>query len=77
MVASAALLLGLWALSLGPVALVTPLLGTRSFFVVLYSTVLAMRFRELLGEQVSTGAVTVKFVSVALIIAGIGIISLG
>jgi hypothetical protein len=75
--ASLGLLLGLWALDLGPVALVTALIGTRSFFVVAYSTALSTRFPALLGEDLTSGSVAVKFAAVALIVAGIVGISLG
>jgi len=68
--------LTLWALSLGPVSLVTTLVATRSFFVLLYSTALALRFSGFLGEQTSTRALTVKIVSTSLIVAGVAAIAL-
>ena len=73
---SITMLLALWALSLGPVSLVTTLMATRSFFVVLYSTALALRFRGFLGEQTSPAVVAVKVVSTALIVAGVATIML-
>ena len=75
-VASAGMIMMLWALSLGPVSLVATLTTTRSFFVVLYSTALALRFRGLLGEETSGGTVVVKVGSTALIVAGIAVITL-
>ena len=69
-------LLALWGLSLGPVSLVTTLLGTHSLFVLLFSTGLAWRFRGLLGEEVSVGTVAIKIVSTALIVGGIATITL-
>ncbi|MEX2598368.1 MAG: EamA family transporter [Dehalococcoidia bacterium] len=69
--ANIGMFLMLWALSMGPVALVTTLIGTRSFFVVLYSTVIALIWRGFLGEQTSRGAVTMKVACTALIVAGI------
>ena len=65
-----------WALSLGPVSLVSTLLGTRSLFVVLYSITLTLRFSGFLGEQVSAGVVAVKVVSTALIVGGVATITL-
>ena len=70
------LILAFWALSLGPVSLVTAVVATRSFFVVFFSTALALRFSGFLGEQVSAGVVAVKAVSTALIVAGVIIIAL-
>ena len=73
---SAAFMLFLWAISIGPVGLVTAIVATRSLFVLLYSTALTLRFRDILGEQITPGAMTVKFISVALIVAGVGAIAL-
>ena len=71
-----ALLLSLWALSLGPVSLVTTLVSTRSLFVVLYSTALTLGLGELLGEQISVGTVAVKVLSITLIVGGVATITL-
>lgn len=75
-VANISLLLTLWAISQGPVALVTTLTSSRSFFVVLYSTTLAWRFPGFLGEETTRQAVTVKIGATLLIVAGIATISL-
>ena len=77
MVASVAMITLLWALSLGPVSLVATITTTRSFFVVLYSTVVALRFTGFLGEETSGGTVAVKVGSTALIVAGVVVITLG
>ena len=69
-------LMTLWALSLGPVSLVTTLLGTHSLFVLLFSTGLAWQFRGLLREEVSVGTVAIKVVSTALIVGGVATITL-
>ena len=74
--ASSSMLLTLWALSLGPVSLVTTLVATRSFFVLLYSTALALRFTGFLGEETSSRSLAVKFVSTSLIVAGVAAIAL-
>ena len=76
LLANAGFLLALWALSLGPVTLVTTLVATRSLFLVLYSTLLTMRFRGLLGERMTAATVTVKFAAVTLILGGVAGISL-
>jgi uncharacterized membrane protein len=74
--ASTSMILTLWALSLGPVSLVTTLVATRSFFVLLYSTVLALRFTGFLGEETSARSLAVKVVSTSLIVAGVAAIAL-
>jgi drug/metabolite transporter (DMT)-like permease len=76
-VVNVALLLILWALSLGPVALVTTITASSSFFVFLYSTLLTLKFRNLLGERVSMGTMTVKFISIGLIVGGLSMMTLG
>ena len=73
--ASLSLILQMWAISLGPVSLVTTLIGTRALFVVLYSTGLALRFQGFLGEQTSAGAIAIKVVSTMFIVAGIATIT--
>lgn len=74
--ATVSLLLTLWALSLGPVSFVTTVVASRSFFVLLYSTLLSLRFGGLLEERVTRGTVAVKAVSTALIVGGVATISL-
>ena len=74
-VANAGLLLMLWALSLGPVSLVTALLGTRAMFVVVYSTGLALIWNGALGEETTRGALAVKVGSACLIVAGVAAIA--
>ncbi len=75
-VVSVGFMLLLWAISMGPVGLVTAIMATRSFFVLLYGTVLTLGFRDILGEQVTPGVLIVKFVSIALIVTGVGTIAL-
>jgi len=70
-IANVALLLLLWALSLGPVSLVTALAATRAMFVVLYSTTLALVWKGALGEVTTRRAVAVKVGSTAVIVAGV------
>ena len=75
--ASVSFIMILWALSLGPVTLVTTLVSTRSLFLVLYSILLTLRFRSILGERVTPGTVAVKLFAVTLIVGGVSVISLG
>ncbi|MDA1035696.1 MAG: EamA family transporter [Chloroflexi bacterium] len=70
-IANGGLLLLLWALSLGPVSLVTALVSIRAMFVVLYSTTLALIWKGALGEQTSRQAIAVKVASTALIVGGV------
>ncbi len=75
-VATTGLLLLLWALSLGPAALVTALSGARAFFLVVYSTALALVWKGALGEVTTRGALATKIVSTALIVGGAAAIAL-
>ena len=64
-------LLLLWAISSGPVGLVTALVSTRSVFVLLYSTTLSLRFKGLLAEKVTSKLIVFKLFSITLIIIGV------
>ncbi|MEK9659034.1 MAG: hypothetical protein VW450_03710, partial [Chloroflexota bacterium] len=75
-VVSAGLVLTLWALSLGPASLVTALTGTRSLWVVAYSTGAALIWRGFLGENTSRRAITLKTGATALTVAGVAGIAL-
>jgi uncharacterized membrane protein len=61
----------LWALSLGPVSLVTAVFATRALFVVVYSTAVALIWKGALSEQTSRGAIAMKFASSIVIVGGI------
>jgi transporter family protein len=61
----------LWALSLGPVSLVTALWGTRALFVVFYSTAIALIWKGALGEETTVRAIVVKVSSTILIVGGV------
>ncbi len=74
-IATAGLLLLLWALSLGPAALVTALSGTRAFFLVVYSTAIALVWKGALGEVTTRSAIATKVVSTTLIVGGIATIA--
>jgi len=70
-IANASLVMLLWALSLGPAALVLAVAGTRAMFVVLFSTVLALVWKGALGEETTAKAIAIKVGSTSLIMAGI------
>ena len=76
-IATVGLLLLLWALALGPAALVTALSGARAFFLVVYSTALALIWKGALGEVTTPGVIAVKLVSTTLIVAGVAAIAMG
>ena len=76
MVANTGMLLNLWATSLGPVSLVTALSASTSLFLLVYSVLLSLRFRGMLGEQVGGQAVMVKAVATTLIVLGVAVIAL-
>lgn len=75
-VVNTGMVLNLWATSLGPVSLVTALSASSSLFLLVYSTLLGLQFRGMLGEQVTPRAVAVKAAATILIVAGIATISL-
>ena len=76
-IATVGLLLLLWALALGPAALVTALSGARAFFLVVYSTALALVWKGALGEVTTPGVIAIKLVSTSLIVAGVAAIAMG
>ena len=60
-----------------PAALVTALTSARAFFLVVYSTALALVWRGALGEVTTRGVVAIKLASTALIVAGVAAIAMG
>lgn len=76
-VANLGLLMFMWALSLGPAALVTALTSLRTFFLVVFTIALSLVWRGSLGERPTPGAVPVKLGATALIVAGAATIALG
>jgi len=73
--ANVAMFLFLWALSEGPVSLVTAVWSTRALFIVLYGIGLATIWRGALGEQISPSTVVAKVLSASLIVAGVAAIA--
>lgn len=74
-IATVGLLLLLWALALGPAALVTALSGARAFFLVVYTTALALVWKGALGEVTTPGVIALKLFSTALIVGGVAAIA--
>ena len=69
-------ILTFWAISRGPVALVSTIMGTRPCFVFLYALALSRAFPWLLDERLSRRIIIMKIVSIALIVGGVAIINL-
>ena len=74
--ANVGLLLLLVALSKGPASLVIALMGTRSLFVIIYSTVITLIWQGSIGEQLSLRTILLKTFSGALIVLGITAIAI-
>ncbi len=75
-VANTGMLINLWAISLGSVSLVTAVTATTSLFLLAYGFAMALVFKGALGEQISTGSVTIKVVSTATMVAGVAVIAI-
>jgi drug/metabolite transporter (DMT)-like permease len=75
-IALAGIILSFWAIETGPVSLVSTVMGIRPFFVFLYAMVLSRFFPTVLDERLSPGIVSLKVVSIALIVGGVAIINL-
>ena len=71
-----AILLMITATKLGPVSLVATVTGTRPIFILIYSTVLSLPSLKVLNESLDSRSLTVKLVSVLMIIGGIVSLSL-
>jgi drug/metabolite transporter (DMT)-like permease len=69
-------MLFLWAISLGPVGLVTAIGATRSIFVLIYSTAITIGAKDFLGENITPKTIAVKLTSVALIVSGVAAIAI-
>jgi len=69
-------ILSFWAISKGPVALVSTIMGTRPCFVFLYALALSQAFPWLLDERLSRRIIILKIVAIVLIVGGVAIINL-
>ncbi|MCX8214790.1 MAG: EamA family transporter [SAR202 cluster bacterium] len=75
-VANTGMIINLWAISLGPVSLVTAVTATTSLFLLAYGFALALVFKGALGEQISAGSVAIKVVSTATMVVGVALIAI-
>ena len=73
-IANCSLFLTVWAISLGPVSLVSAIVSTRSLFLLLYTTILGFISKEFLGEEISWISVLLKLVATTMIVLGIGML---
>ncbi len=64
------------ALSLGPVSLVATLMSVRPFFVLAFSALLSTRVWHVLDEPLTRNTLALKLSSTAMIIGGVGVLSL-
>ena len=71
------ILLSVYAYSLGPASLVAAVLATRPLFVFVASTILSRVRWQLLDESLTPRALTVKGVSIVMIVGGVSALSLG
>jgi len=70
-IANIGMLLNLLALSLGPVSLVSAITASSSLFVFLYGSILGIRFRGFLGEQVNWQTLVMKGISTVMIVGAV------
>ena len=72
-----AIALGLLATSLGPVSLVTAFLATRPLFLFIVATLLSSSRWRVMEESLTRKSLALKFVSIVMIIVGVGALGLG
>lgn len=65
-----------FAFSLAPVALVSVLTGTQSFFVLIFAIILSLKFPHILSEDIGKNTLIVKSISILLIFLGLIFISI-
>ena len=71
-----AVLMNVTAISLGPVSLVSTITGTRPIFVFIFGTFLSTSRIRLLEEPLDPKTLMVKLISIAMIVVGIGVLTL-
>lgn len=67
---------GFYAVSLAPVALVTVIGGSQSFFVLLYALILTIWFPKIIKEEIGKNTLIIKISAIIIMFAGIYLISL-
>lgn len=70
------IVLSIWALANGPVSLVSPIVGSRPMFVVLFALVLSRLAPGFLKWQSSRRIIALRLIGTAMIVGGISFISL-
>ena len=70
-------ILSFWAISLGPVSLVSAILSTRPAFVFLFAVAVSHFFPTALEERLTRGVILTKVASIALIVGGVVILGSG
>lgn len=65
-----------FAFSLAPVALVSVITGTQSFFVLIFALILSLKFPHTLSEDIRKNTLIVKAISILLIFLGLIFISI-
>ena len=66
----------LQAANLGPISLVSAFLATTPLFVFILATLLSRGRWQLMEEAITRRALTLKFVAIAMIVAGVGALGL-
>ncbi|MFH1002545.1 MAG: EamA family transporter [Chloroflexota bacterium] len=70
------MMLSLWAIQRGPVSLVSPIIGSRPIFVVIFALILSRASPAFVAWQPGRGQLALRLAATAMIVAGIAIISL-
>jgi len=76
-IALVAIILSFWAMSQGPVSLVSTVFSVRPFFVFIFALAVSRIFPAVLEERLTGGIITLKFISIGLIIGGVTLLTLG
>ena len=71
-----AVLMNVTAISLGPVSLVSTITGTRPIFVFIFGTFLSTSRFRLLEDPLDPKTLTVKLISIVMIVVGIAVLTL-
>lgn len=74
-IAIGSIVLSFWAIQQGPVSLVSAIIGTRPGFVFIYALVLSRIFPKVLNEYLSRRIITIKIISIGLIIGGVTLLT--
>jgi drug/metabolite transporter (DMT)-like permease len=76
MLALSGALLQFWAMSRGPVSLISTIVGARPVFVAVYSIILSLVLPGFLLKQSPSGVTTLRLIAIFMIVGGISIIYL-